>query len=124
VVLHDEAEDSADTWATAEESREDIVELYRRACAHSDATITALALGAPGVVPHWPEARAHTTLHTVLAHMTAETQRHAGHADVVRELVDGSAGLQQEANLPRQDADWWRRYHERLENVAREVGGG
>jgi hypothetical protein len=30
--------------------------------------------------------------------MTAETQRHAGHADVVRELIDGAAGLLKESN--------------------------
>ena len=28
-----------------------------------------------------------------LVHVTAETQRHAGHADIVRELIDGAAGL-------------------------------
>ena len=33
------------------------------------------------------------TLHHVLVHVTAETQRHAGHADIVRELIDGAAGL-------------------------------
>jgi hypothetical protein len=29
----------------------------------------------------------------VLVHLTAETHRHAGHADIVRELVDGAAGV-------------------------------
>ncbi|MGW9479207.1 DinB family protein [Saccharomonospora azurea] len=121
--LSDDAEDNADMWATAEEPREEIVELYRRACAHSDSTIAALGLDAPGVVPHWPDARAHTTLHAVLVHMLAETQRHAGHADIVRELVDGAAGLRPAvSNLPRRDADWWSRHHDRLEQVAREAG--
>ena len=32
------------------------------------------------------------TLHRIMAHMIAETHRHAGHADIVRELIDGAAG--------------------------------
>ena len=43
----DDAEPNADMWATADETREQIVGLYRRAWAHSDATIAALALDAP-----------------------------------------------------------------------------
>src|ERR1700678_3401067 len=52
--LQDDAEPNADKWARADEPREEIVELYRRAWAHSDATIDALALDAVGQVPHWP----------------------------------------------------------------------
>jgi Protein of unknown function (DUF664) len=38
--------------------------------------------------------------------MTAETQRHAGHTDVVRELIDGAAGLLKESNnLPAVDQE-------------------
>ena len=40
--LEDDAEPNADMWATADESREQIVGLYRRAWAHADATIDAL----------------------------------------------------------------------------------
>ncbi|CAM2979025.1 DinB family protein [Saccharomonospora xinjiangensis] len=122
--LSDDSEDNADMWATPEESREDILALYRRVCAHSDRTIGSLALDAPGVVPHWPAERASTTLHAVLVHMIAETQRHAGHADIVRELIDGAVGLRErQRNLPGGDAGWWQDYHDRLERVAREVGG-
>ncbi|EID56022.1 DinB family protein [Saccharomonospora xinjiangensis] len=122
--LSDDSEDNADMWATPEESREDILGLYRRVCAHSDRTIDSLALDAPGVVPHWPAERANTTLHAVLVHMIAETQRHAGHADIVRELIDGTVGLRErQRNLPGGDAGWWQDYHDKLERVAREVGG-
>jgi hypothetical protein len=122
--LSEDAEDNADMWATAEESRDDIVGLYRRVCDHSDRVIAELDLDSPGVVPHWPDDRARTTLHAVLVHMIAETQRHAGHADIVRELVDGSVGLRREhANLPHGDAAWWRNYHDKLERIAREVSG-
>ena len=68
-------------------------------------------------VPWWsvPE----TTLHRLLIHVATETHRHAGHADIVRELIDGSAGLRQGVtNLPDRDADWWAAYRERLQESA------
>lgn len=89
----DDAEPDADMWATAEESRADVLGLHRRVREHADATVAALGLDATGRVPHWPEPRCHVTLHQVLVHLIAETHRHAGHADIVRELVDGVAGL-------------------------------
>jgi uncharacterized damage-inducible protein DinB len=114
------AEPNADMWATAEEDREQITGLYRRVWAHSDATVQALALDAPGRVPWWPEERRDVTLHRVLVHVIAETHRHAGHADIVRELVDGAVGLRQSSdNMPPADAAWWRDYRERLEQTAR-----
>src|ERR671925_2402247 len=51
--FEDDAEPNADMWATADESREMIVGLYRRAWAHSDATIDALGLDSVGRVPWW-----------------------------------------------------------------------
>ncbi|MGY5882337.1 DinB family protein [Modestobacter lacusdianchii] len=89
----EDAEPEADMWATADESRADLLALYRRVWVHGDATITELDLTATGTVPWWPEERRHPTLHRVLVHLVAETQRHAGQADVVRELVDGAVGL-------------------------------
>jgi hypothetical protein len=54
--------------------------------------------------------------------MIAEAHRHAGHADLVRELVDGAAGLRPTAdNLPSGDAEWWAAYRDRLEKVARQA---
>jgi hypothetical protein len=87
----------ADMWATPEESSEYIIGLYRRACAHADGVITALELGAPGSVPHWAEDRRKTTLGTLLIRMIAESAQHAGHADIVRELIDGKGGPDQDA---------------------------
>ncbi|NUW43425.1 DinB family protein [Nonomuraea rhodomycinica] len=119
------AEPNADMWATADESREDIVGLYHRAWAHADATIDALDLDATGRVPWWPEERAEATLHLLLVHVIAETNRHAGHADIVRELIDGAAGLRAEAsNIPSADETWWAEYRNRLERVAAEAAGG
>jgi uncharacterized damage-inducible protein DinB len=119
----DDAEPNADMWATAEESREQIVGLYQRAWTHSDATIESLALDTIGSVPWWQEGRREATLHRILVHVIAETDRHAGHADIVRELIDGAAGLRDgNDNMPPADADWWQRYRSNLESVAIEAG--
>lgn len=112
----------ADLWATADESREQIVGLYRRVWAHSDATIQALDLDAAGHVPWWTTGQQGVTLRRILVHMIAETHRHAGHADIVREMIDGAAGLRRDnSNMPAQDPAWWERYRAKLERVAREV---
>ena len=123
--FEDGAEPNDDMWATPAESREHIVSLYRRAWAHSDATIHALPLDAVGHVPWWPQDRNEVTLHRILVHMIAETDRHAGHADIVRELIDGSAGLRSVGdNLAPGDATWWESYRARIEQAAREAGAG
>jgi hypothetical protein len=110
-------------WASADESRDDIVGLYRRAWAHADATIAALPLDAVGHVPHWGD-RGAVTLHLILVHMVAETDRHAGHADIARELIDGAVGHRPGTdNLPEGDAAWWAAYRTRLEDVARRADG-
>jgi uncharacterized damage-inducible protein DinB len=120
--LDADAEPNADLWATADEKRDEIVAFYRRVWAHSDATIDALELDAIGHVPWWPPEHNEVTLHRVLVHMIAETHRHAGHADLVRELVDGAVGVRpDDGNLPALD---WSEYRERLEEVARAVGHG
>jgi uncharacterized damage-inducible protein DinB len=121
--LEDDAEPNADMWAAPGETREQITGLYRRAWAHSDATIGALALDATGHVPWWPASRSEVTLHKILVHMIAETDRHAGQADIVRELIDGSVGLREgNDNMAPGDKAWWEDYRSRLERAAREAG--
>jgi hypothetical protein len=116
----DDAEPNADMWATPDESRADIVGLYKRVWAHADATIEALPLDAVGQVPWWPAERREVTLHRILIHMIAETERHAGHADIVRETIDGAAGIRPDSsNLPDGDADGWAAYYDRVEQAAR-----
>ncbi len=115
----DDAEANADMWATAEESREELVALYRQAWMHSDATIEALDPESVGHVPWWPPDRSEVSLHLVLIHVATETHRHAGHADIVRELIDGSAGMRQgNDNLPDRDSAWWADHHARIEQAA------
>lgn len=98
--------DNADMWATAEESREELVELYRLACRHSDESIEVLSLDAPAIVAWWPRERSHTTFGHLLVRVTAETAQHAGHADIIREMIDGRSGSANDEF----DADWWRDY--------------
>lgn len=120
----EDAEPNADMWATADESREQVVDLYRRASEHSDTTIDTLALSAIGRVPWWPEERSEVTLHKILVHVVAETNRHAGHADIVRELIDSTVGLRLGGeNLPDGDREWWAAHRAKLERVARQAGG-
>jgi uncharacterized damage-inducible protein DinB len=121
--FEDDAEPNADMWATPDESRDYLVSLYRRAWAHADATIDSLPLDAVGHVPWWPEERREVTLHRILVHMIAETHRHAGHADIVRELIDGVVGLRTvNDNMAPGDVTWWESYRSRLERVARGAG--
>lgn len=121
--LADDAEPDEDMWAGPDESSESIVALYRRAWAHADATIEALPLDAPGRVPWWNDEHSAVTLHHILVHVATETHRHAGHADIVRELIDGTVGLWNgNDNLPAVDRQWWDNHRSRLERVAREAG--
>jgi uncharacterized protein DUF664 len=118
------AEPNADMWATPDETREQIIALYHRAWAYADTTIQELPLDTIGAVPWWPAERREVTLHRILVHLIAETDRHAGHADVVRELIDGAVGLRRDAdNLPAGDQDWWQRYRNGVERAAREAAG-
>ncbi|GID27960.1 uncharacterized protein DUF664 [Paractinoplanes brasiliensis] len=118
--MEDDAELNADMWADASETREGIVGLYRRVWAHAGATIESLPLAGRGAVPWWSPERREVSLGLVLVHVTAEVQRHAGHADIVRELIDGSTGLSATiSNMPEEDAAYWAAHREQLEKVAR-----
>jgi uncharacterized protein DUF664 len=118
------AEEGVDLWAAPEETRADVLERYAFAAAHADATIGELPLDATGTVPWWREERRHPTLHTVLVHVGGEVARHAGHADVLRELIDGSAGVSSPGdNLPERSAAGWAAFRERIEAAARQAAG-
>jgi hypothetical protein len=120
--LSEDAEPNSDMWAAPDEARDDIVALYQRTWEVADATIAELPLEAVGRVPWWGEGT--ITLHRVLVHVTAETQRHAGHADIIRELIDGSAGfLQGYDGLRLADRAQWGDFRDRVEAAARLAGG-
>jgi uncharacterized damage-inducible protein DinB len=125
VWLDDDAEPNADMWATRAESRESILGLYERVAEHTAATVAALELDTTGHVPWWPEERNPVTVRQILVHVIAETNRHAGHADIVRELIDGAVGMRRDNdNLPPVDQAWWVAYRERLEQNARAARDG
>ena len=114
------AELDDDMWARPDESAEDIVGLFHRTSAHADATIHALPLDAVGHVPWWPADRSDVTLHRVLVHVIAEVNRHAGQADIIRELIDGAAGLRGPgSNMPDRTAAQWEAYREKVDAAAR-----
>lgn len=112
------AEPNADMWATADESSEYILGLLDTAATEVDAAMAELPLDAPGRVPWWGD-QGDVTLERVAVHVVAELHRHTGQADIVRELIDGTVGLNgRNDNLPEADAAWWEAYRDRLQAVA------
>ena len=115
----DDAEFEADMWVTPDETRAEIVDRYQAACAHADATIDALDLDAPGHVPWWP--RPNVKLFNVIIHVLTETNRHAGHAghaDILREQLDGSLGNPGSAARSDQGTAFWAAHRAKIENAA------
>jgi hypothetical protein len=110
-------------WAAADESRAEIVGRYRRAWEHSDATIAALDIDAPGHVPWWP--RPEVKLFNVLVHVLTETNRHAGHADILREQLDGEVGYDADS-VPQhgRDAAFWEKHRAQIEQAAKAADPG
>lgn len=118
------ADPNDDMWAQPGETKADIVALWEASASHADATVEALDLDAEGQVPWWPADRNPVSLRLVIVHTTGDITRHAGQADIVREMIDGSVGLRRDNdNLPDVDAGWWADYVERLERTARQFDG-
>lgn len=113
--------DSADMWATADESRDDLVALYGRVATHCDAVVRELGLDAPATVSWWPEERRHTTLGSLLVRVVAEVSQHAGHADILRESVDGRGGRDHDHVG---DDAWWTAHLARIQAAADAYGPG
>ncbi len=93
-----------------------VIEGYQRACRHADATIEALPVDAPGFVPWWP--RPDVKLFNVMVHVLTETNRHIGHADILREQLDGAVGDDPGAT---DDGIDWEAHRARVERAARAV---
>ena len=114
---HD-AERNADMWATEHESRAEIIDCYKRVWQHSDATIAALDIDAPGHVPWWP--RPNVKLFNILVHVLTETNRHAGHADILREQLDGTVGPLGASTTPHGlEPAFWDNHRAKIEWAAR-----
>ena len=104
-----------DMYAAADEPLEMILDLYRRSWSHADESVRTLGLDAPASVSWWPEERRVTTLGYLLVHLLAETAHHAGHADIVRESIDGRAG---DDHDELGDAEFWSSYVARVQAAA------
>ena len=101
----EDADANEDMWATPTESREWVIDVYRHAWAHAAVTFAQCDLNTVGHVKHWGNEP--VTLHQMLVHMATETHHHAGHADILREMIDGTAGFLPAApNLPKDEYDW------------------
>ena len=118
----EDAEPNSDLWAREDEPAEYVRGLLTTAAAEVDAALVELPLDAPATVPWWAE-HGETSFEVVAIHLLAEVHRHAGHADLVRELIDGEAGLRPGvSNLlsarDGADAAWWAAYRARLQEIA------
>jgi hypothetical protein len=110
-------------WVAANESRTEIIDRYRQAAKYADATIAALYIDAPGFVPWWP--RPNVKLFNILVHVLTETHRHAGHADILREQLDGSVGFDREGNSSApSNADFWESHRASIELAAKDADPG
>ncbi len=106
--------EGAAMWALPSESTEYITDLYRNACAHGDRSIAELPLDTPAEVPHWGEDNRRTTFGELLVRVVDETAHHAGHADIVRELIDGQGG----ADADMMDEAGWTDFYTKIQKAA------
>lgn len=83
-----DADPEADFRIEPGESTDSVLAFYSRACAAADSVIGELELDALGTA--WTGEQ--VSMRWVLIHMVEETARHAGHVDILRELVDGATG--------------------------------
>jgi hypothetical protein len=119
----EDGEPNSDMWVRSDETMDSVVQFYRRVWVHSDATIDALSLDAMGEVPWWPEGNRDLSLLQALVHVMADIYRHAGHADILRELTDGATGNDRRwSSLPAGDEAWWASYRDKVEAGARRAG--
>ncbi|MFR9774888.1 DinB family protein [Micromonospora sp. MS34] len=88
VYLTTEEEAEASFTLDPGETVETLAAAYEAACARSRAV--AVRFDLDHVVPH-PQL-GEVSLRWVLVHLIEETARHAGHADILRELTDGRTG--------------------------------
>jgi uncharacterized damage-inducible protein DinB len=80
------------------ETLESVLAFYDEVAADTEAFIAteddlARLIPIPRGVPWFPQDETHWSLRWVLVHIIEETARHAGHADIVRESIDGATGF-------------------------------
>ena len=107
--------ESADMWATPDQSRDYVLDLYRTAWRHSDESLATLPLDAPAHVTWWSEGNRDTTFGHLVVRVLEDTAHHAGHCDLVRELIDGRGGRDQ---ADAGDEEWWTAYVAKIQAAA------
>ena len=87
---YDPADPDADFKIPDDWTVSDVVDFYKSEIERSNKVVA----GAPSLdeMSKIPARDAHRSLRWILVHMVEETARHAGHADITRELIDGSVG--------------------------------
>ena len=84
----DEEDPEADLRISPDETTADVVAFYNRACRAADEAIDEVGIEELGKA--WFGDL--VSMRWVLIHMVEETARHAGHMDILRELIDGATG--------------------------------
>lgn len=84
----DEDDEDADLRVDPGETTADVLAFYERARAAADQVVADLDLDDTGTAWFGDTV----SMRWVLLHMVEETARHAGHIDIVRELIDGVTG--------------------------------
>lgn len=107
--------DGADMWLRADESRDHIVGLYHQIWRNSDATIDDLPLDTKAYVSWWDEHKRRPTFGSLIIRVVAETAQHAGHAEILREGIDGRGGHVHDSFG---DTAAWTAYVERIQAAA------
>jgi hypothetical protein len=118
----DRATFGTDHWATEHEPPAEVLDLYRRVWIHTDATIDALDLDARGYVPWWDEE---VPLFNVMVHRLSDATRHVGHADILREGLDGAVGVDADSlPLHGRDSAFWDAQRALIERIAQAASTG
>ena len=87
-IAFNEDDPNADMRAEPHETTAEIVDYYRRARTAADRVIGEVELEELGTAWYGDAV----SMRWVLIHMVEETARHAGHMDILRELIDGATG--------------------------------
>ncbi|MEV0394178.1 DinB family protein [Polymorphospora rubra] len=116
-----EEDPQADWYAREGETKEGLIDLYRRVGMFADQTIEQLPLDAPGLVSWWRPGKQAVTLQQIILHVTCDLARHAGHADIMREQHDTAIGLRRE-NTNITDGYDWPAYVDKLTRLADRFG--
>lgn len=84
----DDDDENADLILADDETTDDVLAFSRRARAAANAAVDEIDLDATGTAWFGEEV----SMRWVMIHMLEELARHAGHMDVMRELIDGTTG--------------------------------